>query len=119
MFRLARLAVVLAVLAGGWYVLSPRVASHFGWATRWPASLPSVVNLDGRTYSSPTHGLPRSKTPLRGHRAYRIGTVPVVFGAGLPVLEDGPRHPGDPAEVGIIVRQSEACYVEYGLSGGP
>ena len=119
MFRLARLAVVLAVLAGGWYVLSPRVASHFGWATRWPASLPSVVNLDGRQYISPTRCRPRSKTALGARRAYRIGTVPVVLGAGLPILDNRPRHHGDPADPGIVVHQSEACYVTYGLSGGP
>ncbi len=107
------------MLVGGWYVLSPRVASHFGWATRWPASLPSVVNLDGRQYASPTRCVARSKTPLRGHRAYRIGTIPVVLGTGLPILEDGPRHPGDPAEVGIIVHPRAACYVTYGLQGGP
>ena len=119
MFRLARLAVVLAVLVGAWYVVSPRVASHFGWATRWPASIPSVVNMDGRQYASPTRCRPRSKTPLGAHRAYRIGTVPVVLGTGLPILDNAPRHRGDPAETAIIVHSSAACYVTYGLQGGP
>jgi hypothetical protein len=118
-FRLVRLGAVAALFLAGWYFLSPPVAGHFGWATRWPASLPDVVNLDGRQYALPTRCLARSRTPLRGHRAYRIGTVPVVFGAGLPILEDTPRHRGDPAEVGIIVHPRAACYVTYDLQGGP
>jgi hypothetical protein len=104
---------------GAWYAVAPPVASHFGWGTRWPHSFPTVVNFDGRQYGSPTRCLARFKTPLRGHRAYQIGTVPVVFGSGIPILADGPRHPGDPAEVGIIVERNPGCYVTYGLQGGP
>jgi hypothetical protein len=81
--------------------------------------MPSVVKLTGRDYGSPTRCLARGKTPLRRHHAFEVGSVPVLLGASMPILESKPRRPGQPAEVGIIVRRYRGCFVVYGLEGGP
>jgi hypothetical protein len=119
MFRLVRLVVTLGVLVGAWYLLVPNVASHFGWATRWPSSMPSVVKFSGRNYGSPTPCRARSKTPLRDHPGSKVGRVPVLFGSSMPVLERSPRRPVQPAEVAIIVKRHPGCFITYGLEGGP
>jgi hypothetical protein len=113
------MVVVIGVLVGAWYVAVPKLASHFGWATRWPSSMPSAVNFSGRDYGSPTRCRALGKTPLHGRRGYKVGSVPVLLGASMPILESRPRRPGQPAEVGIIVRRYRGCFVVYGLEGGP
>jgi hypothetical protein len=97
----------------------PKLASHFGWATRWPSTMPSVVTFRGRDYGSPTRCRNRSATPLRARPGVEVGSVPVLLGASLPILERSPQRSGNPAEVAIIVRRAPGCFVIYSLNGGP
>ncbi len=119
MFRLVRLVVTIGVLVGVWYLAVPKLASHFGWATSWPSTMPSVVNLNGRDYGSPTPCRAKDKTPISGHRGYEVGSMRVLVGSSLPILERSPRRRGDPAEVAVAVKRHPDCFVIYSLEGGP
>ena len=119
-WRGLKLVVFLIGLGTIWLLLAPGVAGFLGWALPYPTRLPSTVHFRGRDYISPTGCLARQQTPLRGGTAERIGSVPMLFGSSLPILERRTRAaPANVPEVGIIVLRSPGCYVTYGLSGGP
>lgn len=112
------MAGILLAVGFVWVLIVPAFATHVGWATAWPTELPGTFELRGHTYSADagTGCLQRGQTPLKAHRAKQIGSIPVVFGSGLPVLvRTGPPLP----ELTVTVQSSSTCYVVYGMHGGP
>lgn len=119
MGRAVRLVVVGVAVVAAWYLLVPSVAGHFGYATRWPSRMPSVLGFNGRDYHGPTGCLPRTKTPFGLHRPYRVGTMPVLLGDDAPIFTVHRWRSTDVAPVILRVKRSDDCYVVYSLEGGP
>ena len=119
MGHIGRLVVVAAVLIGVWYLGSPIVAGHFGYGTRWPSRVPSVLSFNGRDYNTPSKCLAKAKTPFGVHRPYQIGSTPIILGADAPILVPNPWRASDPAPVIITVEPHHGCFVVYSLEGGP
>jgi hypothetical protein len=118
--RLAlRVVVAGCIVLAVWAFAAPGIAAEFGWATAWPHNLPGSITFRGRDYATSSGCMPRSRSPLRGVRGARIGTLPVVFGPSLPILDRYPVYRRDPAPVILIVASGRSCYVIYDLQGGP
>lgn len=56
---------------------------------------------------------------IKLHGSHKVGSVPVLLGASMPILERSPRRAGQPAEVALIVKREAGCFVVYNLEGGP
>ena len=116
MGRAVRLVVVGVAVVAAWYLLVPSVAGHFGYATRWPSRMPSVLGFNGRDYHGPTGCLPRTKTPFGLHRPYRVG-VPVLLGDDAPIFTVHRWRSTDVAPV--ILRVTQRLLRRVLLEGGP